>query len=78
MARVGDWIEKRRETEHSIAATDASVVRAAIVHALGGPEEAFWPHRGCSDDSLTDLRLNGSNWHLRAYGTSLRSARGYS
>jgi hypothetical protein len=56
MARVGDWIEKQRETEHSIAATHVSVVRAAIVHALGAPEEAFC-RIGVAPMTLTDLRL---------------------
>ncbi len=70
IARVGHWIEQQRETGHSIVVTHASVVRAAIVHTLGAPEESF-RRIEVAPLTLTDLRLSGSHWHLRTMGAAI-------
>ena len=72
MTRVGRWLEEQRGTGHSIAITHASVVRAAIVHALNAPEEAF-RRIEVAPLTITDLRLGGQHWHLRSVGTALAS-----
>lgn len=68
--RVGQWIEKQRETGHSIVVTHASVVWAAIVYVLGASEESF-RRIEVAPLTLTDLRLSGPHWHLRSFGAAI-------
>jgi hypothetical protein len=77
MARVGDWIEKQREK---------NIQSQLLMHLSSVPPLCIpWARRRrpfgrieVASMTLTDLRLNGSNWHSHAYGTSLRSPRGHS
>lgn len=75
ICRVGHWIQRQRGTGHSIVVSHASIVRAAILYALAAPEESF-RRIEVAPLTLTDLRLNGPYWHLRAFGAALGSPRG--
>jgi broad specificity phosphatase PhoE len=70
MGRVGHWMDGLLEQGGSILAiTHASVIRAAIAHALGAGPEAF---RHVDVAPLTRARLSGHSgrWTLAALVTS--------
>lgn len=70
MGRVGHWMDGLLEQGGSILAiTHASVIRAAIAHALGAGPEAF---RHIDVAPLTRARLSGysGRWTLAALVTS--------
>lgn len=75
ICRVGHWIERQRGTGHSIVVSHASIVRAAILYALAAPEESF-RRIEVAPLTLTDLRLIGPYWHVRAFGAALSSPGG--
>jgi broad specificity phosphatase PhoE len=66
-ARVGAWLDHVGETlaGHTIAVTHGAVVRAAIVHAIGGTPQSFWR---IDIAPLSRAMLTRSNdlWRLRA------------
>ena len=66
MQRVADWLEAER-THHrrSIIVTHASIVRAAIVHAIEAAPKSFWR---IDVAPLSIIRLSGDNgrWNLVA------------
>jgi broad specificity phosphatase PhoE len=68
--RVGLWMEGQHGSGHAIVVTHASIVRAAILHALNAPEEAF-RRVEVAPLTVTDLRLNGAHWQVRAAGVPL-------
>jgi len=66
LARVSSWLDERCDAgTRIVAVTHASVVRAAIVHALRAASHSFWL---IDIDPLTrtELRGNGARWTLRA------------
>jgi broad specificity phosphatase PhoE len=65
--RAGAWLSQYQEPGHTVAVTHPSVIRAAIVHTLNAPPEAFW-RIDVEPLSLTDLRRNGPFWTLRSAG----------
>jgi broad specificity phosphatase PhoE len=67
LSRIGAWLSQYKEPGHTVAVTHPSVVRAAIVHTLHAPPEAFW-RIDVEPLSVTDLRYNGANWTLRSTG----------
>lgn len=68
LRRVATWLDQHvRDGGHGIAITHASVIRAAIVHAIGAPARSFW-HVDVGPLSMTDLRNDGSRWTWRAIG----------
>jgi broad specificity phosphatase PhoE len=69
--RIGRWIEQQSDASHTVAVTHPSVIRGAIVHALGLPAQAFWRF-DIAPLSLTDLRFNGRVWTVRCAGCPLR------
>jgi broad specificity phosphatase PhoE len=73
IGRAGAWLDEQQGTGHAIVVTHASVVRAAILHALNVPEEAF-RRIEVAPLTATDLRWNGKGWHLRSAGVSLASS----
>jgi broad specificity phosphatase PhoE len=73
IGRVGKWLDEQKETGHSIVLTHASIVRAAILCALSAPEEAF-RRIEVGPLTVTDLRRNRTNWHLRSAGAVLASS----
>ena len=66
--RVGSWLEQSLSREGAtLAVTHASVVRAAIVNALGAGSSAFWR---IDVPPLARARLSGreGRWNLMALG----------
>jgi broad specificity phosphatase PhoE len=71
MRRVAAWLDERRQDiGHGIAVTHPAVIRAAVVHVIGAPPQAFW-RIDVEPLSCTDLRRNGDRWTLRATGCRL-------
>ena len=71
MTRVGRWLDGQRDTGHVVAITHASVIRAAVVHALGlTPNQAFLRVE-VAPMTVTDLRLTGGSWRVRSVGVPL-------
>ncbi|AXC14352.1 putative phosphoglycerate mutase [Acidisarcina polymorpha] len=75
MERVGEWLDLRREAGSCVVITHASVIRAAIVHALSAPQESF-RRIELGPLTLTDIRQNGAQWHVRSMGVRLTNAEG--
>ncbi|ONI87576.1 hypothetical protein ALI144C_09345 [Actinosynnema sp. ALI-1.44] len=68
VARVGGWLDGLRGTGERVAAvTHPAVVRAAIVHVLTAPAQAFW-RIDVAPLSVTRLTNSGQNWTLRETG----------
>jgi broad specificity phosphatase PhoE len=67
MARVGGWLDRFEQPNHTVAITHPSVIRAAIVHVLAAPPAAFW-RVDIEPLSLTDLRFFAGRWTLRSVG----------
>ena len=70
LTRVSGWLDSLSEAGPCIVVTHASIIRAALIHALSAPEEAFWRIE-VPPLSMTDLRLSGDKWHVRSFGTPL-------
>jgi broad specificity phosphatase PhoE len=71
MTRVGNWLDDQRNTGPIIAVTHASVIRAAVVHALQlSPNQAFLRIE-VEPMTMTDLRLTGDSWRVRSVGVPL-------
>lgn len=68
-SRAVSWLE-RAEAGHTLAITHASIIRAAVLHILGAPFEAFW-RIDIAPLTLTDLRKDQGRWLLRATGVPL-------
>ena len=68
LARVAGWMDaQRRAPGRVVAVTHASVVKAAILHALGAPPPSFWR---IDVAPLTLARLTGdkARWTLASLG----------
>ena len=61
-SRVAKWLDDQAAGEGAAAAiTHAGVVKAALVHALGAPLDAFW-RLDAAPLSVTDLRAHDGRW----------------
>ena len=61
-ARVGGWLdEQARATARAVAITHGGVVKAAVVHALGAPLEAFW-RIDAAPLAITELHAHDGRW----------------
>ncbi|WP_371823856.1 histidine phosphatase family protein [Phyllobacterium sp. 628] len=70
LARIADWMSAHGDDGgHTIIVTHASVVRAAIVHALQAPAAAFW-RVDIEPLSVTHMGSDGRRWMLRACANS--------
>jgi broad specificity phosphatase PhoE len=68
VVRVGGWLDSLSDRRgRLVAVTHPSVVRAAIVVALGAPPKAFW-RIDVGPVSRTVLHLRGHAWTLRSTG----------
>ncbi len=66
--RVANWLDAQRQTKGAtLAVTHASVIRAAIVYALGAGPQSFW-RIDVAPLSLTRLSGNGGRWTLASVG----------
>jgi len=68
IARVGEWLDAHRdEAGKMLAITHASVIRAAIVHAIEAGPESFW-RVDVAPLSLARLSGTHSRWNLVSIG----------
>jgi broad specificity phosphatase PhoE len=64
-ARVGGWLDEQAERDGPVAAiTHGGVVKAAVVHALGAPLEAFW-RIDAAPLALTELHAHDGRWTVK-------------
>jgi broad specificity phosphatase PhoE len=64
MKRVAIWLDTQSGSPGRIVAvTHASIIRAAIVHALGAPPQSFW-RIDVAPLSVTTLHRNDRRWSL--------------
>jgi broad specificity phosphatase PhoE len=71
MQRVAHWLEGENMMDRrSIVVTHASIVRAAIVHALDAPAKSFW-RIDIAPLSVTRLSGKDGRWNLVSAGCSL-------
>jgi broad specificity phosphatase PhoE len=68
--RVGRWMQERVDKGHTLAVTHSSVIRAAVVEAMGAPLTGFW-RVDVAPLTVTDLRFNGRVWTVRGVGARL-------
>lgn len=61
--RVGAWLDAQASRESIVAVTHAGVIKAAVVHALGAPLDAFW-RITVAPLSITELMLRCETWEL--------------
>jgi broad specificity phosphatase PhoE len=71
LTRVGEWLDGQQKAGPCVVVAHASVIRAAIVHALGAPAEAF-QRIEVAPLTLTDLRCNGPQWSVRSMALPLK------
>lgn len=65
IARIGPWLEHRREDGgRVVAVTHPAVIRAAVVVVLGAPAASFW-RIDIAPLARVDLRSDGRRWTLR-------------
>ncbi|WP_225823425.1 histidine phosphatase family protein [Streptomyces naphthomycinicus] len=63
--RTATWLHTlAAETRPVLAITEASVIRAALVHALSAPVRAFW-HLDVAPLAMVTLTLHDGRWHVR-------------
>lgn len=66
--RIGQLLDGHRDPGHTVMVTHPAVIRAAVVHSLGAPPEAFW-RLDVAPLSVADLRHHNGRWTLRSVGT---------
>jgi broad specificity phosphatase PhoE len=63
-ARVATWLGSQARLDgQAVAITHGGVVKAAVVHALGAPLEAFW-RIDCAPLSITELHAHDGRWTI--------------
>ncbi|MEU9885262.1 histidine phosphatase family protein [Sphaerisporangium sp. NPDC051011] len=62
--RVTAWLATLHDAGRTLAVTHPAVIRAAVVHALDAPPQAFWKIDVPPLAQVT-LTSNGRRWHLR-------------
>ena len=61
-ARIAQWLDSQAEAEGRLAAvTHGEVIKAAVVHALGAPLQAFW-RIDATPLAVTELHAHGGRW----------------
>ena len=74
LKRVAGWLDEQRPVAGQVlAVTHASVIRAAVVHAIGAPPRSFW-RIDVAPLSVTRLTSAGQHWTLAALA-ALRDTR---
>ncbi|HEV2819572.1 MAG TPA: histidine phosphatase family protein [Solirubrobacteraceae bacterium] len=60
--RVAGWLDAHADGDgRTVAITHGGVVRAAVLHALGAPLEAFW-RIDAAPLAITELHAHGGRW----------------
>jgi broad specificity phosphatase PhoE len=71
MQRVARWLDDEQlRHRHAIVVTHATIIRAAIVHAIGAPPQSFW-RIDIAPLSITRLSGADGRWNLVSAGCSL-------
>jgi broad specificity phosphatase PhoE len=74
-ARVAAWLDGQAALDGTcVAITHGGVVKAAIVHALAAPIEAFW-RVDCAPLSRTELHAHNSRWTLTSVNVPVPAVR---
>jgi broad specificity phosphatase PhoE len=74
MHRVAGWlIGEQARRQRSIVVTHTTIIRAAIVQAIGALPQSFW-RIDIAPLSITRLSGDGSRWNLTSSGCTLPSA----
>jgi broad specificity phosphatase PhoE len=74
-ARVGAWLDEQAGRAGTcVAITHGGVVKAAVVHALAAPIEAFW-RVDCAPLSRTELHAHDGRWTLTGVNVPVRAVR---
>jgi broad specificity phosphatase PhoE len=74
MQRVDEWLLREQALPgRSIVVTHSSIIRAAIVHAIGAPPQSFW-RVDIAPLSITRLSRNGNRWNLASSGCAVPTA----
>jgi broad specificity phosphatase PhoE len=62
--RVARWLDRQGEEEGRLTAiTHGEVVKAAVVHAIGAPVQAFW-RINASPLAITELHAHDGRWTI--------------
>ncbi|MFF4038175.1 histidine phosphatase family protein [Streptomyces sp. NPDC001816] len=70
--RTADWLSTAApDSGHTVAITEAAVIRAALIHALAAPARAFW-HLAVPPLSAVSLTRQGGCWDIRLADISPR------
>ena len=68
LKRVAAWLDTQSRAERKVVAvTHATVVRAAVVHAIQATPPSFW-RIDIAPLSVTTLSGNGGRWTLSSIG----------
>ena len=74
-ARVAGWLDAQAHLDgRAVAITHGGVVKAAVVHALGAPLEAFW-RIDCAPLSITELHAHDRRWTVTRVNSVSNSER---
>jgi broad specificity phosphatase PhoE len=74
MQRVAQWLEGEKAMDrHSILVTHATVIRAAVIHAIGATPNSFW-RINIAPLSVTRLSGKDSCWNLMFAGSPMSNA----
>jgi broad specificity phosphatase PhoE len=74
MQRIAQWLEGEKAMDrHSILVTHATVIRAAIIHAIGAAPNSFWLIN-IAPLSVTRLSGKDSRWNLMFAGSLMSKA----
>jgi broad specificity phosphatase PhoE len=73
LARVAGWLDEQAARDgRTIAVTHGGVVKAAVVHALAAPVEAFW-RVDVTPLALTELHARDGRWTVARVNAVLAS-----
>lgn len=65
VTRIAGWLDRQAGLEgRAVAITHGGVIKAAVVHALGAPIDAFW-QVDVAPLTITELGTRGPRWTLR-------------
>ena len=71
--RVGGWLERQaKQHGRAVAITHGGVVKAALVHALGAPVEAFW-RVDVAPLAITELHAHAGRWTVTRVNCAVAS-----
>ena len=78
VARVGGWLDDAAAKDGwAVAFTHGEVVKAAVVHALGAPPEAFW-RIDVAPLAVTELHAHDGRWTVTRVNHAVASDGGSS